>query len=567
MNILRINMSDLTVKEEKGKYRGLGGRGLTSRIIHDEIPPTSHPLGPFNKLIFANGWLTGSGASSADRYSIGAKSPLTGGIKESNAGGISGLKMGNLGIRAIIFEGISEDFKIIHITKDKVRFDDASPIMGKELSEAAKWLRNEYGKDVGLFLIGVAGEQKMNVSAIAGQDKDGYPTRFNGRGGLGAVAGSKGVKAIVLDDRGVEKQKAMDKDSFRSAMKTYHQWLMETPGTAKVFPELGTAGLVKTTNSLGALPTRNFSTGSFEHADSISGETLRDTIKDRGGEGSTTHPCMPGCIIRCSNIYVDKAGKRVTSPVEYENIGLLGSNLGIGNLDDVVEINRLCNEYGMDTIETGATLGVLMDQGVLEFGNTKKTINAVKEIKGGTPLGRIIGAGAEVVGKLYGAYRVPTVKGQSMPAYDPRAIKGLGVTFATSPMGADHTAGQTIRAQVDHYTPDGQVEASKKAQVVNTLFDALGMCYFSSGAIQGRFDLIADLITSYTGENITDSKLLDIAKETLNLEHEFNRKAGFTKADDRLPEYFYYEKNEASKTVFDVPQEEVEAIGVEGHEN
>jgi len=561
-------MKELTFTEENSeKYQWLGGRALTSQIIHDEVPATSHPLGPYNKLVFANGILTGSGASSADRYSIGAKSPLTGGIKESNAGGVTGLILGRLGIRALIFEDVREDFKIIHISPAGVKFFDAKPILKKDLSEAAKWLRERFGAHVALWLIGIAGEQKMNLAAIAGQDKDNLPTRFNGRGGLGAVAGAKGIKAIVLDADGVEKNKAQDRERFRQAMKTYHQWLMETPGTAKIYPELGTAGLVKTTNALGALPTRNFSTGSFEQADNISGEKLRETIMARGGEGTPTHACMPGCIIRCSNVYVNKAGKLVTSPLEYENIGLLGSNLGIGDLDQIAELNRLCNEYGVDTIETGAALGVLMAENILTFGDFTGALNAVKEIKEGTPLGRIIGGGAELAGKLYGAYRVPTVKGQAMPAYDPRAIKGLGVTFATSPMGADHTAGMTIRAQVDHHSKEGQVETSKQAQEVNTLFDILGMCYFSSGAIKGRFDLIADLISAYTGEEITAVTLKELANKTLKLEHEFNRKAGFTKAKDRLPEYMYYEVNESSKTVFDVPQAELEKIGVEGYES
>lgn len=567
MKIIRINMKELTTTEDQSiKYNGLGGRALTSRIIYDEVPPTCHPLGPFNKLVFANGILTGSGASSADRYSIGAKSPLTGGIKESNAGGISGLTLGKLGILSLIFEEVRNDFKIIYISKDGVRFDDAEPILGKDLSEAAEWLREKYGKQITLWLIGVAGEKKMNLAAIAGQDKEGLPSRFNGRGGLGAVAGSKGIKAIVLDDTNTEKYIPHDRELFKSAMKTYHKWLIETPGTAKVFPELGTAGMVKTTNALGALPTRNFSTGSFEEFEEISGEKLRETILERGGEGTPTHACMPGCIIRCSNVYVNKAGKLVVSPLEYETIGLLGSNLGISNLDDIAELNRLCNEYGIDTIETGAALGVLMSQNIISFGDVEEAFNAIKGIKDESPIGRIIGGGSEIAGKLYGAYRVPTVKGQSMPAYDPRAIKGLGVTFATSPMGADHTAGMTIRAQIDHHSPDGQVKTSKQAQSINTLFDTLGMCYFSGGAIQGRFDLIADLITAYTGDKITDIILKNIASDTLKLEHDFNRKAGFTKAHDRLPEYMYYELNEASGTVFDVPQEELESIGVEGND-
>ena len=564
MKILKLDMKNLTVKEDEAeKYKKIGGRALTSKVIHDEVPATCHPLGPKNKLVFATGLLTGSGASSADRYSIGAKSPLTGGIKESNAGGISGLALGKLGIRALVFENIRDDLKIVHLSTSGVKFDDAEPILGKDLSEAATWLRAKYGKHVAVWLIGVAGEQKMNLAAIAGQDKDGHPTRYNGRGGLGAVAGAKGIKAIVLDTSGVGKNRPEDRDEFKAALKQYHSWLMEAPATSKVFPELGTAVLVESTNSLGALPTRNFSIGTMEGYKNISGETLRQTILDRGGEGTPTHACMPGCIIRCSNVFADEEGNRITGPLEYENIGLLGSNLDISNLDEIAELNRLCNEYGIDTIETGGALGVLMAQNVISFGDAEGAITALKEVKEGTPLGKIIGSGAEVIGKIYGEPHVPTAKGQTMPAYDPRAIKGLGVTYATSPQGADHTAGQTIRAQINHHSPEGQVEASKNAQTVNTIWDNLGMCMFSAGAVQGRFDKIGELVTAYTGEKITGDDIVNSAKETLKIEHGFNKKAGFTKANDKLADYFYEEENKASNTVFDVPQEELETVGIE----
>lgn len=404
----------------------------------------------------------------------------------------------------------------------------------------------------------------MFTAALANADKDGSPTRFCGRGGLGAVAGAKGIKAVVFNDEGVERNRPKNPPLFKEAMKTYATWLRETPGTGKVFPELGTAAMVKTTNKLGALPTRNFSTGSFEKHEGISGETLREIILERGGEGTPTHACMPGCAIRCSNIYADKDGKAVTSPIEYENIGLLGSNLGIGDMDEVVELNLLCNELAVDTIETGAALGVAMEAGLVEFGDFAGAKQLLLEVEKGSPMGRIIGGGAELVGKIYGVRRVPAVKGQSFPAYDPRAIKGLGVTFATSPMGADHTAGQTIRAQVDHYSSQGQVEASREAQLVNTIYDCLGLCYFAASAVAGRFEMMAQLVSGYVGIEVTGDQIKQMAASTLKLEHAFNRAAGFTKAHDRLPEHFYEEQNPANGQVFDVDQREMESIGVEG---
>ena len=254
----------------------------------------------------------------------------------------------------------------------------------------------------------------------------------------------------------------------------------------------------------------------------------------------------------------------VTSPIEYENIGLLGSNLGIDDMDTIVELNRLCNEFGVDTIETGAAIGVAMEAGVAAFGDRQGAIKLLEEVGKGSPMGRILGGGADMVGKIYGIRKVPTVKGQAMPAYDPRAIKGLGVTFATSPQGADHTAGQTIRAQVNHLEAEGQVQASKDAQVVNTIYDLLGLCYFGASAVAGRFDLIASMVSGYVGVEVTADDIVEMAKETLRIEHAFNRAAGFTKAHDRLPEHFYLDENPASKTIFDVPEEELVSIGVEG---
>ncbi|RXT04963.1 aldehyde ferredoxin oxidoreductase [Ammoniphilus sp. CFH 90114] len=543
----------------------LGGRALTSKIVHDEVPGTCHPLGPNNKLVISNGVLTGSLASSAERSSMGAKSPLTGGIKESNAGGTAGLQMGRLGLRAIVFEGLRDDFQIVYINKDGVRFDSAEDLLGKPLSEAAELLYEKYGSNIGYYMIGVSGEMKMLTAAIANGDKDKNPTRFYGRGGLGAVAGVKGIKAVIFDDSGIARNKPKDAEKFKQAMRTYTEWLREAPATSKSFPELGTAALVRTTNKLGALPTRNFSTGSFEGHENISGEKLREIILERGGEGTPTHACMPGCAIRCSNIYADANGKMVTSPIEYENIGLLGSNLGIDDMDTVVELNRLCNEYAVDTIETGAAIGVAMEAGLLAFGDRQGAINLLEEVGKGSPLGRIIGGGAELVGKVYGIRKVPAVKGQSMPAYDPRAIKGLGVTYATSPQGADHTAGQTIRAQVNHLSPEGQVEASKKAQLTNMIYDVLGLCYFGASAVAGRFEVLADLASGYTGVEFTAEDMIDMAKETIRMEHAFNRAAGFSKAHDRLPEHFYLDENPASKTKFDVPDEELDLIGVEGY--
>lgn len=561
MDILRINMETLSYKYESlpDSQLLLGGRALTTKIISEEVPATAHALGPNNKLVLANGVLTGSLASSAERTSLGAKSPLTEGIKESNAGGTAGLALGRLGLRAIIFEGIRDDFQVIRIGPDGVSFEQADDLLGQPLSKTSTQLYSKYGEDISFLAIGVSGEMKMLTAAIANADKDRSPTRFYGRGGLGAVAGSKGIKAIIFDEKGVERNKPKDRPRFREANKTYVQWLREAPGTGKFMPELGTAAMVKTTNTLGALPTRNFSTGSFEKHEAISGEMLREIILERGGEGSTTHACMPGCMIRCSNIYVDTEGRKV-SPIEYENIGLLGSNLGIGDMDQVVELNRLCNEFAVDTIEIGAAIGVVMEAGILSFGDFEGAKRLLMDLGKGEPIGRIVGSGAENVGRVFGVRKVPAVKGQAISAYDPRAIKGLGVTFSTSPQGADHTAGQTIRAQINHHEAEGQVDLSKNAQVTNTIYDLLGICYFAASAVNGRFELLADIVSAYVGVEFTDKDIVNLAKETLRREVQFNRAAGFTSAHDRLPEYLLLEENPASKTTFDVAPEQLDTF-------
>jgi len=329
---------------------------------------------------------------------------------------------------------------------------------------------------------------------------------------------------------------------------------------ANSYTKLGTAGLVNLTNSLGALPTRNFSTGSFEGAEEINGQKLYELITSRKGEGRPSHACMPGCLIRCSNVFPDENGKTIVSPIEYETIGLLGSNCGISSLDTIGKLNYLCNDIGLDTIDIGGAIGVAMEAGIIPFGDGEGAVKLLEEVQNDTYLGKIIGSGAAIAGEVLGVKRVPVAKGQVLAAYDPRAIKGLGVTYATSPMGGDHTAGQTLRSPVDHKKPEGQVEASRNAQIVNTLHDCIGTCFFVGGAIKGELQLLGDLMESMTGKPCSVEDMKQVAKDTLIRERRFNRGAGLNEADDRLPEFFYTEENPASGTVFDVPNEELKEV-------
>ncbi|MHB8916735.1 MAG: aldehyde ferredoxin oxidoreductase C-terminal domain-containing protein [Desulfocucumaceae bacterium] len=560
--IIRVNMSTLEVAGEKlpPEYQKLSGRALTSRVVYDGVPPGADPLGPRNKLVFACGLLAGTSVSSAGRLSAGAKSPLTGGIKESNAGGVAAFRMARLGVRAIVVDGQPRDggrYALV-LDKDGPRLEDATGLSMLGVYDKADSIYARYGARVGVILIGPAGERLQLASGITNNDPDGSPGRYCGRGGLGAVMGSKGLLAVVLDDGGVSPEKPARPDDYNSKVREIAGWIKDTPQTAEIFPKYGTAAMLNNTNALGALPTRNFSTGTFEGAEKVNGSAVYDTITARGGEGTPTHACMPGCLIRCSNIYPGKDGKAVVSPLEYETIGMLGPNCGIDDLDSIARINYLCNDFGVDTIEVGCALAVAMEAGVLPFGDARAALSAVEEIGGNTLMGRIMASGVATAGRVLGVRRIPAVKGQGMAAYDPRGIKGIGVTYATSPMGADHTAGNTARANVRHNQKEGQVEVSRGGQLGAALFDYLGVCLMLGTALKDR-GILAGLVSDRFGRETTLDELMAVAGETLSLEREFNRRAGITGVHDRLPEFFYDEVNPASGTVFDITDEDLKA--------
>jgi aldehyde:ferredoxin oxidoreductase len=299
-------------------------------------------------------------------------------------------------------------------------------------------------------------------------------------------------------------------------------------------------------NALGGLPTRNFRQGEFEEAARIDGQALYTTIVERGGR--PTHPCMPGCVIRCSNTYPGPDGRELTRGFEYESIVLLGSNCGIGDLDTLARLNRRCDELGLDTMEMGVTLGVCMEAGVLPFGDGQGALNLLEEVARGTPLGRVLGQGAAVTGRVLGVRRVPQVKGQGMPAYDPRALKGTGLTYATSPMGADHTAGNCLPGSAlpdgtkpDPHLRDRQVELSRYLQHLATIFDTLGLCWFTRAPILADWSLLTDLLEAHCGGEWSREKLLALAQETLRREREYNRQVGYGPQHDALPEFFHEE--------------------------
>lgn len=562
MEILRVDMSQLSASREAlpERHRDWGGRGLIGKIMQDEVPPTCAPLGKENKLIIANGPLAGTRVSSTGRLSVGGKSPLTGGIKEANAGGTAGDAMARLGLRAIVVQDVPADggLYLLKVGKDSAELILANELRSLGTHALCERLYQRFGKEVAVICIGPAGEHRLGAAGVAVSDTEGFPTRYAARGGMGALMGSKGIKAIVLDNQRGEVP-IHDREAFRQAQKRLNSTLLENPSTGKEFAEYGTLTMVEKIHKLGGIPTRNFSQGTFdEHYDNLTSAGVRRTILERGGEGTPTHVCMPGCIIRCSNVFADAQGKRIVSPLEYENLILLGPNLGIFDIDQVARLNHLCNDYGLDTIETGAALGVAMEAGLLPFGDYDGAARLIGEIAEGTVLGRVVGQGAATVGRVYGVERVPVVKGQAVAAYDPRAVKGIGVTYITTAMGGDHTAGHTVYSRVDHHLPEGQIEASRNAQITRAAYDSVDMCGFAIGAIGFKPELIVDLINAVHGTNHDPGFIRRMGLETVKTERAFNEAAGFTKAHDRYPDFFRCEKLPPFGLTFDVPQEDID---------
>ncbi len=553
-----------------GDYEGLGGRAMTSGIIAKEVPPGCHPLGEDNKLVIAPGLLSGSAAAQSGRISVGCKSPLTGGIKESNSGGQASQVLARLGYGAVILEGSPEDDTLykIFINKDGVTItpDNGLKLLGNY--DLVDKMKREYGDKVACISIGPVGEMKMAIASIAFTDMEQRPTRHAARGGPGAVMGSKGVKVIVLDDSGTKRRAAKDPDKFKEANKRFVRGLKKHSVTGEGLPAYGTNVLTHIINEAGAYPTNNFSTGRFDEAARISGETLAQTETDRGGKA--THGCHTGCVIQCSGTYMDKNGKFLTKQPEYETIWAHGGNCGIGDLDAIAEMDRMDDDFGIDTIEMGATIGVAMEAGLAEFGDARAAKDFVKEVGKGTHLGRILGSGAAITGKAFGVERVPVVKGQAMPAYDPRAVQGVAVTYATSPMGADHTAGYAVTANilkvggdVDPLKPGGQVELSRNLQIATAAIDATGYCLFIAFAIldqEDTFQDMLDVISGFTGAPLTGDDVVALGKSILTNEREFNAKAGFSPADDRLPEYFKKEPLPPHNVTFQVSDEELDQV-------
>ena len=540
---LHIDLNDKSVREEtrSGDDLAIAGRYFIAKTLVEMKVGDVDPLAAENPLIFSVGPFAGSNWSNANRTSVGCKSPLTGGIKESNAGGSFGLALGHLEIAGFTLNNAADDWTIIVMRQDgSVSFEDASAYMGKDNFECAKMLHEHYGDKVSLAICGPVGEYQGLIAGIAMSDTDQRPTRMAARGGVGAVMGSKKVKAVVAELGSMPTFK--DRKKVIKGVREYNKALGED-GLITAFKEYGTAMVTDLTNETGGLPVNNFTSGRLvdtnEETLKMGGTYIRELNLSRGGQ--TAHACMPGCMIECSNVYVGADGEEIASPIEYETLGLMGTNCGIKDPDDLARLNNIANALGVDTIETGAMMGVLLDSGLAEFGDVAFLTSVLNEIGKASEDGKRWAQGTARVGAHYKMARTPVIKKQGISAYDPRVVEVTGISMMLTAQGADHTTGNSPGYECVGKDLKELVDVSMDLQVKCAAEDSLGLCIFGGGITNAHLQLMVDSINGALGTSLEPSYFHQIGCETLKYEDEFNKAAGFTEDDDELPEFFYKE--------------------------
>jgi len=547
VKLLRVDMTQMRVEATAlpEQWSLLGGRALTARILLEECDATCDPLGPDNILIFAGGVLGGTAAPTSGRLSVGAKSPLTQGIKEANAGGNPAQHLAKLGFRGIVVTGQPADPAArfgLEVDEQGARLVPADDLKGLWTYATCEQLTQRYSKTASFICCGPAGEHRLGGASVACTDQDNrYPARHASRGGMGAVMGAKGLKFVALEPGKTKLRKAAQHKEFLAFCKRFTRDYQDGPQPFAV----GTAVGVTFSNSIHSLPYHNRISGQSPDVDTLDGNLIHASFEERGGG---MHNCLTGCIVRCTNTVHDAEGEYKTSALEFETMALLGANCGVKHWDDVADLDRLCDEVGLDTIETGAAIGVLMDAGKMDWGDVNSMKALFEEISEGTELGRIIGGGAAATGRYTGHPRVPTVKGQAIAAWDPRPLKATGVTYASSAMGADHTAGLVL---IPGVPVEDCARLSQESQLVSAICDGSGFCEF----IAPSSDDIRTLYGFVLGREVSREEIADHGWQILEDEWEFNRRAGFTEADDVLPECMLSDPIGPDRLVFDLPAE------------
>jgi aldehyde:ferredoxin oxidoreductase len=544
--LIRVDMTNLTATTEPfpDEWKLLGGRGLSAKILLGECDPSCDPLGPDNVLVMAPGVMSGSAAPTSGRISIGGKSPLTGGIKEANAGGNPGQDLMKLGYRAVIVKGQPADGDKrygLDVTAEGVSVKETPDVKGMWNYALIEHLGKSYADTASFISIGPAGEQRLSGSSVACTDTDQErrPARHAARGGLGAVMGSKGLKYVAVDAGKAKLRQPADRKEFAGWNKTQTKAYLEGPQMFKT----GTSTVVPVANMLNTFPYKNRIEGQSPDAQTLDGNRIIESFEERGGG---MHNCMTGCIVSCSNIVHDKDGNYKTSALEFETLTLLGANCAIQSWEDVADLDRLCDEVGLDTVETGAAIAILMDSGGMEWGDAEGAKDLLRQIAEGTELGKAIGNGADAIGKKTGHHRIPTVKGQAIPAWDPRPLKATGITYAMGPMGADHTAGLIVNPGLP---AEEFARASQEIQLINAVTDSSGFCQFYGPTL----DETREFYKLLYGDEVSREQIADMGWQCLQDEWEFNRGAGFTEKDDVMPTCMLEDPIGPAKAVFDVP--------------
>ena len=546
-HLIRVDMTKQSVEIAPfpAEWKLLGGRALSAKILLDECDPNCDALGPDNVLVMAPGVLAGTSAPTSGRISIGGKSPLTQGIKEANAGGNPAQHLMKLGYRAIIVKGQPADRSRrygLEINSGDVKIVPADDYKALWNYACCEKLAESYDKRASFITIGPAGELELTGASVACTDQDNrYPTRHAARGGLGAVMGSKGLKWVAVDPGRASVRQPAQRKEFNDLNKTYTKAYQEGPLMFKT----GTASVVPIANMLQTFPNRNRVNGQSPHAAQLEGARINESFETRGGR---MHNCMTGCIVQCSNIVHDADGNYKTSALEFETLTLLGSNCDLESWEDVADLDRLCDEVGLDTIETGAAIAILMDAGEMEWGDAEGMKKLIRDIADGTDLGKAVGNGAVAIGKRTKHHRVPAVRGQAIPAWDPRPLKATGVTYATSPMGADHTAGLIVNPGME---AKDFAYASQQSQLVNAVCDSSGFCQF----LQPSLDDIRQFLGHFYGEEISREQIYELGWQCLSDEWEFNERAGWKDEDNDMPACMKEDKIGPQEAVYDVPVE------------
>jgi len=558
MNILRVDMKteEINFEDIPEDWKLIGGRGLIAKILNEEVPPNTDALGSKNKLIIASGPLAGTMAPQLGRISVGAKSPLTLGIKESNAGGPAAQKLDRLGIRAIVVEDSpkNETIYCLTISKDKVALVHADEYRGMKNYELVEKLYKKYKGKPAIISIGIGGERQYKAASVSFTDMLGDPSRNAGRGGLGAVMGSKGLKAIIIDGSGTTTAPLVDSRMFKNTVKAWVDTIKHDVGCG-LFSKLGTPLAVANSSNQGTMPGDNYHSGRPDGFRKVSGDVIQRYLFERGGK---MHGCMPGCVVKCSIIYPDADGKPLASAYEYEAIALLGTNLGIADLDAIGRLKFICDDLGIDLIEIGSCLGLAASAGRMKMGDAESAINLLREIEKGTEFGNTLANGVVSTGKALNVSRIPAFKGQAIPGHDPRSAKGIGVTYATSPMGADHTAGLTYRIPLQK---NGQIANSLRFQIQAATCDAFGYCINSiPGGKASLYEFLAGLMNARYGVNLTSDDIVEIGKQTLRDELTFNEGAEFSRIHEPYPPFVRTEALPPTNHVFDVEDAELKSI-------